>query len=95
MGCDCINLITEHCLLFFTFSAQRPSIVRMIHVVGQGPTVLAVGANRLCLNIFSPLSYISSLSPSHWNMAQYRLKYFLKEPFNLKQPTNCLIRSLI
>ena len=42
--------------------------------VGQGPTVLAVGAGGDCLDIFS-LVYISLLSPSLRETARYRLKY--------------------
>ena len=66
----------------------RPTI-RMI--VGQGPIiVLAVGAGGGCLDIFTLLYLFSSLSPSLWEMARYRLKYYLKGPLNPKttnQPT--------
>ena len=55
--------------------------------VGQGPSVLAVGAGGGCLDIFS-LIYHSFLSPSLWETARYRLKYCLKGPFSPKQPTN-------
>ena len=59
-------------------------------IVGQGPTVLAVGASGGCLDIFT-LDYPSCpLSPSLWETARYRLKYCLKGPFNPKQPTNQL-----
>ena len=60
--------------------------IRMI--VGQGPIALAVGAGGGCLDIFTLLYPFSSLSPSFWEAAQYRLKYCLKGPLNLKQPTN-------
>ena len=60
----------------------RPTIS---NTVGQGPTALAVGAGGGCLDIFSHLSF-SSLSPSLWEMARYRLKYCLKGPLNPKQP---------
>ena len=57
-------------------------------IVGQGPTVLAVGAGGGCLDIFSLVYHFSFLSPSLWETARYRLKYCLKGPFNPKQPTN-------
>ena len=56
--------------------------------VGQGPTVLAVGANGGCLDIFSLLYHFSFLSPSLWETVRYRLKYCLKGPSSRKQPTN-------
>ena len=56
--------------------------------VGQGPTALAVGAGGGCLDIFTLLYPFSSLSPSLWETARYRLKYYLKGPLNPKQPTN-------
>ena len=55
--------------------------------VGQGPTVLAVGAGGGCLDIFTLLYPFSYLSPSLWETARYRLKYCLKGPLNPKQPT--------
>ena len=58
--------------------------------VGQGPTVLAVGEGGGCLDIFTLIYPFSSLSPSLWETARYRLKYCLKGPLNPKQPTNCL-----
>ena len=65
----------------------RPTI---LITVGQGSTVLAVGAGGGCLDIFT-LSYpFSSLSPSLWETARYRLKYCLKGPLNPKQPNNQL-----
>ena len=57
-------------------------------IVGQGPTVLAVGAGRGCLDIFILIYLYSPLSPSLWETARYRLKYCLKGPLNPKQPTN-------
>ena len=57
-------------------------------IVGQGPTVLAVGAGGDCLDIFSLLYHFSFLSISLWVTARYRLKYCLKGPFSPKQPTN-------
>ena len=56
-------------------------------IVGQGPIALAVGAGGCCLDIFNLLYLCSSLSPSLWEMARYRLKYCLKGPLNPKQPT--------
>ena len=63
----------------------RPTI---LNTVGQGPTTLAVGAGGGCLDIFTLIYPLSSLSPSLWETARYRLKYCLKGPLNPKQPTN-------
>ena len=66
----------------------HPTVLILI-ILGQGPTMLAVGADEGCLNIF--LSFIISLlSPSLWGMAQYRLKYCLKGLLGPKnnQPTS-------
>ena len=57
-------------------------------IVGQGPIVLAVGAGGGCLDIFTLLYLFSSLSPSLWETARYRLKYCFKGPLNPKQQTN-------
>ena len=51
--------------------------------VGQGPTVLAVGAGWGCLDILIS-SIVSLFFPSRWKTAQYRLKYCRKEPLNPK-----------
>ena len=59
-----------------------------LDIVGQEPIVLAVGAGGGCLDIFTLLYLFSSLSPSLWETARYRLKYCLKGPLNPKQPTN-------
>ena len=56
--------------------------------VGQGPTVLAVGAGGGCLDIFTLIYPFFPLSSSLWETARYRLKYCLKGPLNPKQPTN-------
>ena len=56
--------------------------------VGQGPTALALGAGGGCLDIFTLIYPLSTLSPSLWETARYRLKYCLKGPLNPKQPTN-------
>ena len=59
--------------------------------VGQGPTALVVGAGGGYLDIFTLICPFSSLSPSLWETARYRLKYCLKGPLNPRQPTNhCL-----
>ena len=58
--------------------------------VRQGPTALAVGAGGGCLDIFTLIYLFSSLSPSLWETARYRLKYCLKGSLNPKQPTNQL-----
>ena len=39
-------------------------------IVGQGLTVLAVGAGGSCLDIFTLVYLYSSLSPSLWETAQ-------------------------
>ena len=57
-------------------------------IVGQGPIALAVGAGGGCLDIFTLIYLFSPISPSLWETARYRLKYCLKGPLNLKQPTN-------
>ena len=65
----------------------RPTILIR---VGQGPTVLTVGAGGGCLDIFTLIYLFSPLSPSPWETARYRLKYCSKGPLNPKQPTNHL-----
>ena len=63
--------------------------------VGQGPIALAVGAGGGCLDIFTLLCPFSSLSPSLWETARYRLKYCLKGPLNPKQPTNPIFKHIV
>ena len=58
--------------------------------VGQEPIALVVGAGGGCLNIFTLFYPYSTLSPSLWETARYRLKYCLKGSLNPKQPTNQL-----
>ena len=62
-------------------------------VVGQGPTVVAVGADVGCLDIFFSL-IILFLPFSPWELARYGLKYCFQEPLNLettnKQTNQCL-----
>ena len=48
--------------------------------IGQGPTALAVGAGRGCLDIFTLIYPFPPLSLSLWETARYRLKYCLKGP---------------
>ena len=67
---------------------QVPGRPTILITVGQGPTALAVGAGGGCLDIFTLIYLFSSLSPSLWETARYRLKYCLKGPLNPKQPTN-------
>ena len=62
--------------------------------VGQGPTALEVGAGGGCLDIFSLIYPFSPLSPSLWETARYRLKYYFKGLLNPKQPTNPLSQLL-
>ena len=62
--------------------------------VGQVPTALAVGAGGGCLDIFILIYPFSSLSPSFWETARYRLKYCLKGPLNPKQPTKYTDQSI-
>ena len=69
----------------------RPTI---LITVGQGPIALAVGAGGVVWT-FLLSSVLSSLSPSLWETARYRLKYCLKGPLNPKQPTNQKIDSAI
>ena len=57
-------------------------------VVGQGPIALAEVAGGSCLDILTIFYPFSSLSPSLWETARYRLKYCLKGPLNPRQPTN-------
>ena len=67
---------------------QCRNVLRIWITVGQGPTVLAVGAGGGCLDIFSLVYHFSFLSPSLWETARCRLKYCLKGPLSPKQPTN-------
>ena len=57
-------------------------------MVGQGLTVLTVGAGGGCLDICTLVYRFSFLSPSLWETARYRLKYCLKGPLSPNQPTN-------
>ena len=56
--------------------------------VWQGPIVLAVAAGGSCLDNFSLIYHLSFLSPSLWETARYRLKYCLKGPLSLTEPTS-------
>ena len=55
-----------------------PDVLLIWIILGQGPTALAVGASGGCLDIFTLVCYFSFLSPSLWETARYRLKYFSK-----------------
>ena len=55
--------------------------------LGKGPTALAVGAGGGCSDIFPLVYHFSLPSPSHQEMAGYRLKYCQKGLLNPKQPT--------
>ena len=55
--------------------------------MGQGPSVLTVGAGGGSLDIFPLICHFSFLSTSLCETARYRLKYCLKEPLNPIQPT--------
>ena len=65
-----------------------PGRPTLLMIVGQGPTALVVGAGGGCLDIFTLIYLFSSLSPSLWETARYRLKYCLIGPLNPKQPIN-------
>ena len=65
---------------------QCRGILLVWKIVGQGPTVLAVGAGGGGLDIFSLIYHFSLLSPSLWETARYRLKFCLKGPLSPKQP---------
>ena len=47
-------------------------------IVGQGPTALAVDAGGSCSDNFTLIYLFSPLSPSLWEAATYRLRYFSK-----------------
>ena len=72
-----------------TFQCQDVLLIWII--VGQGPTVLAVGAGGGCLDIFSLIYHFSFLSASVWETACYRLRYCLKGLLSPKQPTHYFI----
>ena len=77
---------------------QCRGVLPILIIVGQGPTSLAVGAGGGCLGIFT-LVYLfylfTSLSPSLWETARYRLEYCLKGPLNPKQATNFISTAAI
>ena len=77
--------VVRRCWVNFQFQG----VLLIWIIVGQGPIALAVGAGGGCLDIFS-LSYHFSLRET----ARYRLKYCLKGPLSLKQPTNYRMGSL-
>ena len=69
-------------------NSQCRGVLLIWNTLGQGPTVLAVGAGGGCVDIFSLVYHFSLLSPSLWETARHRLKYCLKGPLSPKQPTN-------
>ena len=79
--CICYTLHVFQAKYFFS-----PDVLRVV-VVGQGPTVLAVGADGGCMTCFSLDYHFSFLSPSVQETARYRPTYSLKEMLNPKQPT--------
>ena len=54
--------------------------------MGQGPTVLAVGADGGCLDLFSVIFHFSYFSLSLGD-GRYSLKYCLKGTLSPKQPS--------
>ena len=60
---------------------QCRGVLRIWIRVGQGPTVLAVGAGGDCLDFFYRLSFHFFFSLS-LETTRYRLKYCLKEPLS-------------
>ena len=70
---------------------QVPGRLTILMLVGQGLIALVEDAGGGCLDIFTLIYPFSSLSPSLWVAARYRLKYCLKGPLNPKQPTNQII----
>ena len=56
--------------------------------VGQGPTALTVGAGWGCLDIFTLLYLFSSVSPSLWETARYRLSERAVKPKTTNQLSN-------
>ena len=64
---------------------QCRGVLLICITVWQGPSALAVGTGRGCLDIFTLVYHFSFLSPSPLETAQYRLKYCLKGPVSPKQ----------
>ena len=69
---------------------SRPGVLLVWIIVWQEPIALAVGAGGGCLDILTLLYLFTSLSPSVWETARYRLKKCLKGQLNPKQQTNLL-----
>ena len=72
-------------------------VLRKLPVPGRPTTLDKCRARAYCtcgrcgwggLDIYSLVYHFSSLSPSLWETARYRLKYCLKRPLSPKQPTN-------
>ena len=51
-----------------------PGRPTLLMIVGQGLTAVVVGAGGGCLDSFTLIYLFSSLSPSLWETARYRLK---------------------
>ena len=49
---------------------QCRGVLQIWIIIGQGPTVLAVGAGGGCLDTFSLIYHFSLLSPSLWETAR-------------------------
>ena len=62
-------------------------LLLILVVVEQEPTLLAVAAGGGCFSFVSH-TFSFFLSSFLWETARYRLKYFLKEPLDPKQPVN-------
>ena len=75
---------------------QYRSVLLIWIIVGQGPTVLAVGAGggAGCLDIFSLIYHFSFLSPYLWETARYRLIYCLKGPLSPKTTNQLKLGTL-
>ena len=66
-------------------------VLGKLQVPVQGPIALVIGAGGGCWTFLLSSVFFSSLSPSLWGTARYRLKYCLKGPLNPKQPTNIYV----
>ena len=60
-----------------------PGVLLIWIIVGQWPSVIAVGADRV-VGHYSLDYHFSFLSPSLWETGRYRLKYRRKGPLSPK-----------
>ena len=74
-------------MVLSTYSAMESYDLDDSRIVGQGPICTCSRCGWGLLDSFT-LYLFSSLSPSLWETVQYRRKYCLRGPLNLKQPTN-------